>query len=124
MLGSSWTKRNRRDLYPSAYGGTHPALIEGMAYGNVVLVFETPENVEVTQDSALTFVNEQTLADLLVRVVREDLSRYVTLALGRVRSEYSWDVVTGQYDSLFRSQTHESGRVLDDRSEFRPHRGK
>ena len=34
-------------IHATEVGGTHPALVEAMGYGNCVVVHDTPENVEV-----------------------------------------------------------------------------
>ena len=41
-------------IQATSVGGTHPALIEAMGAGNLVLAFGTPENVEVTAGNVYT----------------------------------------------------------------------
>ena len=55
----------------TSVGGTHPALVEAMGAGNLVLAFGTPENVEVTSGTGLIFNDADELAALLSRIVRE-----------------------------------------------------
>ena len=57
-------------IQATSVGGTHPALIEAMGAGNLVLAYRTPENEEVTAGTALLFSNERELASHLDRVVR------------------------------------------------------
>jgi len=94
-------------IQATTVGGTHPALIESMAAGNLVLAFATPENIEVTGGTALIFRSRDELAMTLDQIVREpDGTQYTTLraaALERARSTYSWDRVTDQYEALFSS---------------------
>ena len=54
-------------------GGTHPALVEAMGYGNCVLVNDTPENREVAGDAGLYFRADEpaTLSGLFERVRRD-----------------------------------------------------
>jgi glycosyltransferase involved in cell wall biosynthesis len=89
----------------TAVGGTHPALIEAMAAGNLVLAFRTPENIEVTAGTALLFGDEHELATQLGRIVRdadgEEFQGLRRAARDRAVSEYSWDAVTARYEALF-----------------------
>jgi glycosyltransferase involved in cell wall biosynthesis len=89
----------------TSVGGTHPALIEAMGAGNLVLAFSTPENVEVTNGTALLFESEATLSAQLADVVAEPRApRFDALRMAardRVASTYSWDAVTDRYERLF-----------------------
>ena len=91
----------------TSVGGTHPALIEAMGAGNLVLAFETPENREVLDGTGLPFANEQELAARLREVIEapEDpaMSNLRALARERVRAHYSWDAVTDAYLTLWDS---------------------
>ena len=60
-------------IQATSVGGTHPALIEAMGAGNLVLAYRTPENEEVTAGTALLFSNERELASHLERVVRSSV---------------------------------------------------
>jgi glycosyltransferase involved in cell wall biosynthesis len=86
-------------------GGTHPALIEAMGAGNVVLAYGTPENREVVGDTALLFGDEDDLAAGMRRVVAdprsEELGDLATRARERAEARYSWSAVTDQYEELF-----------------------
>ena len=48
-------------------GGTHPALIEAMGYGNCVLAYGTPENREVLGDGGIIY---ESVEDLRARSCR------------------------------------------------------
>jgi len=93
-------------IQATSVGGTHPALIEAMGAGNLVLAFRTPENEEVLGGSGLTFASEEELAGLLRRVVsgeeRETFDLLRERAKARVASSYSWDAVTTEYETLWR----------------------
>ena len=93
-------------IHATEVGGTHPALVEAMGYGNCVLVHENPENVEVAGDSALYYQVDDldSLRQQLNRVAGDhQLARDLgTRAAKRARSRYSWERVTRQYDELFR----------------------
>ena len=90
----------------SEVGGTHPALVEAMAFGNCVVVNDTPQNLEVIGDagfcydgtkggSSLRQVLQQLLSD--PSIVRE----YGAKAEVRAAECYSWQAVTTQYEELF-----------------------
>ena len=88
-------------------GGTHPALVESMSYGNCVIANGTPENLEVIGDSALAYPKNDfgKLGDLLARVIsdRDLVERYGEMARARALSQYSWDAVVSRYESLLAS---------------------
>ena len=52
-----WELQSNAYFYVQAteVGGTHPALLEGMGYGNCVLANNVPEHVEVLKGSGLLF---------------------------------------------------------------------
>ncbi|HEY9765233.1 MAG TPA: DUF1972 domain-containing protein [Chroococcales cyanobacterium] len=84
-------------------GGTHPALIEAMGYGNCVLVNGTPENLEVVQDCAIPFRTTDELRDALQRVLDDPgiLAEYRKRAMARIQTHYSWERIVDQYEALF-----------------------
>ena len=87
-------------------GGTHPALIEAMARGALVIYFDTPENREVCGDAGLPYADRTELTERMTAVLRMSEAERESLrtrALQRVRERYNWDVVTSQYESLFAS---------------------
>lgn len=85
-------------------GGTHPALLEAMASGALVLYHDTPENREVADDTgiAVRFDQEEEASRRLRRVVAgpEDYTALRERAVERVRRYYDWEKVTDQYESL------------------------
>jgi glycosyltransferase involved in cell wall biosynthesis len=90
-------------------GGTHPALIEGMASGGCVLALDTPENREVGADSIGYFrlrpeeTLSETVRDLLDAPAKRDAIR--DRARQRAAERYSWAVVADAYERLFREVT-------------------
>lgn len=88
-------------IHATEVGGTHPALIEAMGRGALVLYLETPENTEVAGGAGIPFH-----AGNLTQVMREAQERGEAGALGcaaqrRVQERYSWDAVTAAYEQLF-----------------------
>ncbi|HEV2835096.1 MAG TPA: glycosyltransferase, partial [Pyrinomonadaceae bacterium] len=58
-------------VHATEVGGTHPALLEAMGYGNCVLTLATPENIEVVGDAGVPYIDEYDLAAKLQRVLRD-----------------------------------------------------
>jgi glycosyltransferase involved in cell wall biosynthesis len=91
-------------IHATEVGGTHPALIEAMGRGALVIYRNTPENAEVAGDAGIPFEPGE-LAGALRRVLampeaaRERLRR---AAMARVRAHYSWDAVTDAYEELLK----------------------
>jgi glycosyltransferase involved in cell wall biosynthesis len=89
----------------TSVGGTHPALIEAMGAGNLVMAFGTPENVEVVDGCGLVFRDQIELTKEIARVVADpsaaDLERMRASARARVAAHYSWDAVTDAYEHLW-----------------------
>lgn len=90
-------------VHATEVGGTHPALLEAMGYGNCVLTLATPENIEVVGDAAVPYADELDLAEKLQRVLRDGslVHAYRHRAQVRIRSNYDWDRVVDQYEQLF-----------------------
>ncbi len=83
-------------------GGTHPALIEAMGYGNCVLAYDTPENAEVLGGAGFLFGSVEELRARLQELacnpeMRIPAQESATHRAGR----YSWDSVTDRYEALF-----------------------
>lgn len=107
-------------IHATSVGGTHPALVEGMAHGNTVLYYGSKENVEVAGDCGVVYHDVESLASLLDAVAKGniDVERYGKMARERVATTYSWNVITKQYEDLFRAARH--GKVrLDAREQAR-----
>lgn len=85
-------------------GGTHPALIESMSYGNCVVVNGTPENLEVIADAGVSFPKNDfgSLADRLGELLVEPatVAQYGAHARQRALDRYSWDAVVERYERL------------------------
>lgn len=89
-------------IHATEVGGTHPALIEAMGRGALVLYLNTPENHEVAGEAGLPFEKEG-LPALLRRVQEMPESERTLLreaARRRVQERYSWDAVTSAYVQL------------------------
>jgi glycosyltransferase involved in cell wall biosynthesis len=91
-------------VHATEVGGTHPALIEAMGRGALVLYLDNAENREVCGEAGLPYTDQASLtARMRESLAMTELERehYRSLALQRVRERYNWDVVTTQYENLF-----------------------
>ena len=94
-------------VHATEVGGTHPALLEAMGYGNCVLTLATPENLEVVGEAGVSYVDEFDLAEKLRRVLRDGslVQAYRNRAQVRVQNCYDWETVVDQYERLFRKMS-------------------
>ena len=92
-------------IHATEVGGTHPALVEAMGYGNCILVNDTTENREVAGETGLYFraAEPKTLAMRLeeVRKDPEAAAARGRQAAARAARLYSWEAVTERYIRLF-----------------------
>jgi glycosyltransferase involved in cell wall biosynthesis len=93
-------------VHATEVGGTHPALVEAMGYGNCTLVNDTPENCEVAGDVGIWFRAEEpgTLAERMdwVRGHPEEARALGRAAAERAARLFSWERVADQYAGLLR----------------------
>jgi glycosyltransferase involved in cell wall biosynthesis len=90
-------------IHATEVGGTHPALIEAMGRGALVLYRNTPENAEVAGDAGIRFEPEELAGKMAeaLAMPEADRDRLRHRAEERVRTHYSWEAVTTQYEQLF-----------------------
>lgn len=90
-------------VHATEVGGTHPALLEAMGYGNCVLTLSTPENVEVVGSAGIPYDDEDDLAVKLQRVLRDGslVNAYRLRAQARIKELYTWEHVVDRYERLF-----------------------
>jgi glycosyltransferase involved in cell wall biosynthesis len=91
-------------IHATEVGGTHPALIEAMGYGNCVVSYATVENTEVVGGAAMEFSSVDELAENLKMIATDEsaVQKFRAKAQERIRTEYSWDKITDQYEELFK----------------------
>ena len=83
-------------------GGTHPALIEAMGRGAMVLYLQTPESDEVAGGAAIPFTDDlEEKLQWAVNVSDQERARWSERAMKRVAANYSWEAVTDEYERLF-----------------------
>ncbi len=92
-------------IHATDVGGTHPALIEAMGQGNIIVANGTPENSEVVGDAGVLY-RKNDPADMArclqeIEDFPEKFAGFRQKAAGRARACYSWDRVVDQYEELF-----------------------
>lgn len=90
-------------IHATEVGGTHPALIEAMGRGALVLYRNTPENAEVAEGAGIPFEPDDLAAKMRLALDLPEAERKAlrAQAMNRVRERYSWDAVTDAYEKLF-----------------------
>lgn len=88
----------------SGVGGTHPALVEAMAFGSAVITHATAENLETIGDAGLAY--DGTVDDLVKKLCfylenQNAITSYQEKAGQRAQSKYTWEAVTDAYETLF-----------------------
>jgi glycosyltransferase involved in cell wall biosynthesis len=93
-------------IHATEVGGTHPALIEAMGRGCLVIYLDNAENREVAGDAGLAYHDQAGLTARIREVLamtEAERDAYRARAVQRVRERYDWEVVTGQYEALLAS---------------------
>ncbi len=104
----------RAFLLPTAIDATRPVLLDQMGFGNCVIVRDTPGNLEVVGDTALTFSHtdpERSLAAVLQQVTADPAlaARLGERARQRIETHYGWDMICDRYEALFRKVVLRAG---------------
>jgi len=89
-------------------GGTHPALVEAMGFGNAIIANDVPEHRETLGDAGLYYRGPAELAAKL-QLVLDDAALRADLrerAHERAKQTYSWGAVTEAYEAWFASLAH------------------
>ena len=91
-------------IHATEVGGTHPALIEAMGRGALVLYRNTPENAEVAGDAGIPFEPSELRVKIaaVLNMTEPEREAYRRKAELRARERFSWDVVTDEYERLLK----------------------
>lgn len=98
--------RSNPALYIQAteVGGTHPALLEAMAYGNTIVANGVPEHYEVLGGAGEYYQKNDfnELARLLPGLLGDSVRCEALAAAAKIRAaeRFSWDRITDAYESL------------------------
>ncbi len=95
-------------IHGHEYGGTNPALLKSLAYGNCVLALDTVFNREVLQEGEYGILYKKDVTDLLGIIEEIDSNKEKVKAFSRrsreqISKNYTWEKITEQYLELFNS---------------------
>jgi glycosyltransferase involved in cell wall biosynthesis len=98
-------------LHGHSLGGTNPALLKALGYGNCVIALDNPFNREVLVNRAgrefgvLFPKNAEALTDILDAIDADDTkaARLRAAAPDRIREAYTWDFIVNEYERIFSS---------------------
>jgi len=104
-------------VLPDEVGGTHPALVEAMGFGNCVLVNDTPSNLEVVGSDGFSYRGCDGAEDLRcqLQMLLDNpilVAEYRRKAVRRAREHYRWEDVVRQHAGLYR-QLLGGGQEID-----------
>ena len=114
FLGPIYTPGHIKELHCGAYayvhgnevGGTNPALLKALGYGNCVLSYNGVYNTEVVGPAALLY--EKSVEDLREKMQfivdrPETAKEYRKKAVERIKEHYTWDKITAGYERMFKN---------------------
>jgi glycosyltransferase involved in cell wall biosynthesis len=101
-------------VLPDEVGGTHPALVEAMGFGNCVLVNDTPSNLEVIGDAGFSYRGAEGADDLRRQLQMlvdnpQTVQEYRSKAGQRALMHYRWEDVIRSHAAFYQ-------RVINGRS--------
>jgi glycosyltransferase involved in cell wall biosynthesis len=87
-------------------GGTHPALVESMAYGNAIIANDVPEHREVLGDAGIYYPRNDfaALSKCMAELMHDTVRAHALgqAAKERARVHYCWDRITDQYEEMLK----------------------
>ncbi|MBK7896487.1 MAG: glycosyltransferase [Anaerolineaceae bacterium] len=100
----------------SGVGGTHPALIEAMAFGNCVIAHNIAENLETIGQAGFSYNGEKgvdSLQSILNCLIEnpDKVKKYRFLARKHANETYTWESVTDKYERLFFEALHQRSTI-------------
>lgn len=84
-------------------GGTNPALLKALGFGNCILAHNNPFNAEVLTNHGLLFDDAADLARKITMIEESPqlAQDYRQRAPERIKTVYNWERITDQYEELF-----------------------
>jgi glycosyltransferase involved in cell wall biosynthesis len=112
FLGHVSNPDHVKELHCNAYGyihghslgGTNPALLKALGFGNCVLALNTPFNQEVLQDYGVLFERDPIDLARQLQYIEdhpEQAAEFRLAAPRRIRDTYTWETIADQYEELF-----------------------
>jgi len=113
FLGPVYTEGHIKALHCHCYayvhgnevGGTNPALLKALGYGNTVLALNVVFNSEVIGDGGILYDKSvEDLAGKIQRLVDDPgyCESFSPLAIKRIQTAYSWKRISEQYETFFK----------------------
>ena len=93
-------------IHGNEVGGTNPALLKAMGYGNMVFASDNVFNNEVLSDAGISYKKDPSdLATKLQKIIDnpEIREEYKHKAVNRIKQCYTWEKITNDYIKLFKS---------------------
>jgi len=92
-------------IHATEVGGTHPALIEAMGFGNCVIANGTPENIEAVGGCGFIY-KKNDIIDLKEKIqyvlnTPKIVEEFGEKARSRIDKYYSWNSIADNYETLF-----------------------
>jgi glycosyltransferase involved in cell wall biosynthesis len=112
FLGPVYEDGHIQELHAQCYayvhgnevGGTNPALLKALGYGNCVLALDVPFNAEVVGDAALLYRKDPDDLAAKMKLLIDDpelAAEYRRRAPLRIREAYTWPAVIRAHELLF-----------------------
>lgn len=103
---AEWFSNAYAYVLPSDVEGMPISLLEAMSYGNLCIVSDIPENMEVIKDVGLHFAksDEEALQECLVRALmlsQEEYEEYRQKAKESVLARFNWDKIVEETLKLY-----------------------
>lgn len=88
------------------FGGTNPALLKSLAYGNCILALNTVFNSEVLVDGEYGILYEKNVEDLAKKISEIDkdealAQQFRDKSRKRIEENYTWEKITNEYLDVF-----------------------
>ena len=113
FLGGIYKEGHIKELHCNCYayvhgnevGGTNPALLKALGYGNTVLTLNVPFNAEVVKDAGILY---DRLVDDLAAKMQYIIDNphlkttFKTKAVNRILEDYTWKKITDEYEVFFK----------------------
>jgi glycosyltransferase involved in cell wall biosynthesis len=102
-------------IHGHSVGGTNPALLKALGYGNLILALDNPFSREVLEDYGVLFKDPGDLAANIHRLEAnpQEAERYRQCAPRRIAEKYTWKHVTDQYEDFFQRLSEGDNPVQD-----------
>lgn len=113
FVGTVYDKELLKKIRENAYGylhghtvgGTNPSLLEALGSTKLNLLIDVEFNREVGLDSVLYWTIEEgnlsKLIDMADNMTDSEIDEYGKKAKKRIKDEYSWEYIVGQYEEVF-----------------------